>query len=63
MTNEELHEELQSAFAEVVRHIGFKARLDVLRDLKGARDHQWHNKLNAPGPRIHMLIDILEKRT
>jgi hypothetical protein len=60
MTNEELHEELHSAFTELHDHLSIDARELMLYDLRASRDHKWHNKLNAPGPRIHMLIDILE---
>ena len=62
MTNEELQEELHSAFTEMVEHLDWLTQQALLGDLVEAKDQHWHNPLSAPGPRIHMLIEILEEK-
>ena len=62
MTNEELQEELHSAFTELAEHLDWVGQRNLLNTLEKERDRTWYNPLNAPGPRIHMLIQILEEK-
>ena len=59
MTNEELQEELHSAFTEITNYLLPNTRDKVINDLSYAISYQRFCKGVMPSARIHMLIEIL----